>query len=1455
MPRYIDLQRRFHDLTKAELENPELLALLSDREFGLPTCWADLLKYGRVLLIAEAGAGKTIEMREQAKRLVMEGKFAFFIPLESLDRVPFLNLLSTAEDKLFDAWKADGHAPVWFFLDAVDELKLTEGKLDRALLGFSKAIDGHLDRTRVIISSRPNDWRADLDMATLNSRLPLPEKHPAEIPPPDELFMQTLRREHAEPVKGQRKEQDDPAKAIAVRTVILLPLGKRQIRLFIERSGVRDASALVAEIRRQDAWTFARRPLDLSELISTWTSSGRLGTRAEQHKANIAAKLKDDPNRPDRGVLTDAQAWLGAERLALALALTRTRTIRSPEQVLDVERSEGVLDPTTILRDWTEDARQALLRRSLFDPATYGRVRFHHRSVQEFLAARHLKLLREKGMSTRALFRLLFAERYGEEVVIPSMRAIAAWLALWDNAVLQELTRREPETLLSLGDPESLSLTARAKLVRAFTNAYRDGGWRGFDIPLDEMRRVAHPELASVIRELWGNGPTNPDVRELLVRLIWLGPIEGCVDLAQAAAVNVSYNSYDRIAAVRALIACGRDASVREIADAMLADPASWPDKTVHGLAADLFPKIISVDELLTLMERTREPQQTTSGFGWVARQIAESIEPASALAMELRDKMAELIWSGRTAEHEFYSLRSRFDHLAPALAMLCERQLAVVIGTADAGLIRACVIASRFATAQSGSVEQCDKIRARLREHGSLREAVFKTEVALMDEAVPTKDDWHRLYNAQYDSLIGRLTEADRPWLEAMLPVESGVNWRPVALHALLQLWKQRGSVPEEVDIMRTVLREDPTLERILTERTTPPRQDAEAERVEQEHRRWQCEYEDREAQRLQGWDKWRKELVSHSDQAFDAEKLQDTLANLYAWLDASQPSRNSYNVWSRELLKQAFGDEVARRASDAFKGHWRSNPPILWSARSPEERNRTPFAWLYGLCGLFAECATPGWETHLTSNEARVAAAYATVEMNGLASFISDLTASHPREVDEVLGRELSEQLKAGDHDHLPILEDLTHAVATLKQLLAPRLFAALLKWPTTITAETGARWAHHLDQVLGILAETGIEADCGTIAQVCAQRYKSDPTGSLGLVWLRGLFRFDPHQGTKELTAVLAAAGKAATKARAVEVFASLFGESGSLFFGTNNSVDRARSLGSLVRSANAFIRHDDDQVHEGPYSPDTRDHAQRARSLLLSALLETPGPEARREILELTTEPDFAHFPDRLRLLARQRAAADAEFPAFDSEGVANLESLYEAPPCDRDGLFRVVMDRLEDLAHDLTNDDFTNRRTLATISDEIEMQRTLASRIKSEARGAFVVTREDEVADRKRTDIRLTAVRGDQRAVIEVKLADDRYSLAQLESALYNQLVRQYLRHETCKAGVLLLTYNGHRNSWQHPISNDDLKFADLVDYLNKKARQLEIDNQYTICVGVFGIDLTDPPIPSTRRGH
>ena len=753
---FLDLKRRFRDLRDTELaqgefEDPGVLASLDEWGLGPTFGWDELLEHARVVLLAEAGAGKSREMNEQAKRLETEGRYAFAVPMESLDSESLTCLLGPSAGEKFEAWKSDGNEPGWFFLDAVDELKLTNGKLERALRRFSRDITGHLGRARVFVSCRPSDWRPSLDLTMVQSWLPVQDEVGEVVAlEPEQVFMAAIQRESAEPVQFRHRQQSEPREN-AIRTVAMLAMKSGQITAFAKHRGINDVGAFLEEIERENAWDFARRPLDLADLVAHWRKSGRLGTREEQHETNATTKLRDDPDRPDRNVLSDVDARIGAETLALGLALTRTRTIGSPERSVDEPPTEGVLHADALLPGWTEAQRQSLLRRALFDPATYGRIRFHHRSVQEYLAACRLRRLCDKGMSGSELFRLLFAEVHGVDVVRPSMSAIAAWLALWDPEVRGELLRREPEVLLLFGDPSALELEARARLLRTFVAAYGHGGWRDLEIPIEGVRRISHPELADVVRECWENGSSNVDVRRLLIEMIWQGRIDRCADLARHAALDADCDHHCRISAVRALLACDHDETVRECASAMLTDAASWPDEVVCHVAPDLFPQIISAEELVMLMEARPEDANTSLGFNWISTQIAKSIEPRSQPAVLLREKMADLIVRARQGEAEPYVARSTFGYLAPALAVLCERQLSDLAGKPASSLIDACVIASRFGAGVIDPDNSVGKLRERIQTEMSMRSVAFWAEQAFMDELAPTGDDSKRFYRTAH--------------------------------------------------------------------------------------------------------------------------------------------------------------------------------------------------------------------------------------------------------------------------------------------------------------------------------------------------------------------------------------------------------------------------------------------------------------------------------------------------------------------------------------------------------------------------------------------------------------------------------------------------------------------------------------------------------------------------------
>ena len=1449
MTKFIDLDRRFREPTDEELGDVGRFGFLNSYDFQPGVFgWSKLRTYSRVILLAEAGSGKTEEMKQQKEKFVEQDKFAFFVPLESLDRERLTECLPSEDERQFVKWKSDGQATAWFFLDAVDELKLIEGKLGRALNRLSREIDGHLHRVHIIISCRPSDWRPERDLAIVQEKLPVPPKN-SEVHPrsSEEVFLDSLKQN--QDINIFQAEKSTASQDTTLQTVEMLPMSGEQIERFVEQYGMNEHAAFLEEVFKQKVWSFAHRPLDLIQLIDTWNDSKHLGTRAEQHEANVKARLKDDPERPDQGVLTDEKARLGAERLALALALTRTRTIRSSDQTLDTSRTDNVLEAAEILPDWTEEERQTLLRRGLFDPATYGRVRFHHRSVQEYLAACRLRALRDKGMSIKEVFRWLFAEQYDVKVVFPSMREIAAWLALWDDVVCDELIGREPEALLSLGDPGTLNLDTRKKLVRAFVTKYGHGSWHGlyWEI-LTEVPRLADPGLESVIRECRGNSPTNEDVRGLLLEMILQGPIKGCADLAHAVALDPTWHEYHRITAIRAMLACGLDNAVREIADDMLLpNESSWPDEIVRRVVEYLFPKIIRANELMTLMKQRPESESITGGFAWASRGIAATIEPWSRPAVAFRDKMANLIWRERTPIKQFYPIHSRFDHLSEALARLCDRQLSEEPHRhPDDGLIRACVIASLFDSSGNGWRKPFESLRAHFKNNVTLRSPAFWTELACIDEDIldhNDRDDFQNMQNMQGHSLTGFLTETDRPWLEAAIADPSRPERRGVALHAWLQIGREHGRDASALDTIRPMLQDDPALEQIFEDNTTPPKQDKERqEHLERRRAQRRRIRNDRKAQHLERWTTRRDELLANPDNAFSEEKRENTVYWLFQWWCESDLG-SKYNTWNKEVITQSFNRDIAERAEQAFREFWRTaTPPVPWSERPVEERNRVPsWEWLCGLECVLAEASTPGWTDSLSPKEARIAAIYATVEWNNFPSFITHLATSHPEEVDEIIGVELSTELDISDSDDLlPILYKLTKAPDNLKQLLAPRLLVALLSRASIFSQK---EWgAQNLTSVLQILDETSSEGDREKIAQECAERYEAAPLSALALAWLKGLFRFDAERGTQVLIAGLADSEDPVIRERALGIFADSFSDHDVAFFKIADPERHAEALGQLVRCAYTFIRPEKDQSHEGVYSPDTRDNAQRARSFLLDRLLGTPGQEAHDVALNLINENVFDDRSDYIRFLVRKQTAADAEFAPHSPEDVIALNKQYESPPKDRDGLFNVMIDRLDDLQHDFTHDDFTDRATVRNIIKETEMQRTLAWRIRDKANGAYKVTREEEVADNKRPDIRLWTVKHDQKAAVEVKIAY-KYSLTQLEKALRNQLVGKYLRPSYCKAGCLLLTYHGEKKYWIHPETKKRLKFSEIVTFLKEKAQDIEREAQ-DVRLAVFGLDLT-----------
>jgi hypothetical protein len=596
LPPPIPLDRRFFEWEEKEhdaLSDPDLLS-----RFGISDgakSWDDLLKRRRVVILAEAGSGKTEEMKEQARRLNADDKTAFYATVQDVGHLGLANALSGADRARLSTWRSSDQ-PATFLIDSIDEAKLDNIRLERALRNLADGISGAEGRAHLILSGRHTDWQFRHDLRRLNEILPVPLSQHSQAPSPEELLIRTLR--HEQP--PQEVEVEKPL------VVILASLDRERVRLFAAGKRAPEIDSLLAEIDAANLWRFARRPLDLDWLVQFWKTNKRLGTLTEMLTTSLRERLKEaNPDRDRRDPIDSERATHAVERIGAALVFGRATTLTIPDSEITLAETHISLDIADVLSDWASPDRLRLLSRPVFDPATFGRARLHNDNegvVRSFLAARWLRRLRAQNLSRERLSELLFANIYGIPLVIPSVQETAAWLAIWDSDVAREVINREPYLLLTAGDPASLPRDVRINVLTRLTERIVANDERVPLLDYDSVKRFARTDIAPAIRQLWSIHKLHREARNLLLRLIWLGKLRPCADIAAEAVGLNNPDRYARIIGGRAFVATADEVGKRNYATFVVSECRTLPNTVVWDAVESLFPVIITVDDLLSIL-------------------------------------------------------------------------------------------------------------------------------------------------------------------------------------------------------------------------------------------------------------------------------------------------------------------------------------------------------------------------------------------------------------------------------------------------------------------------------------------------------------------------------------------------------------------------------------------------------------------------------------------------------------------------------------------------------------------------------------------------------------------------------------------------------------------------------------------------------------------------------------
>jgi hypothetical protein len=105
-PGFIQLDRTFRDLTKI-VGDSDSVDLASAFSFRGGTTWLQLLGEHRIVILSEAGSGKTEEIRNAARALRDEGRQAFFLRLEHV-KDDFESAFEEGNCEEFEDWVSSG---------------------------------------------------------------------------------------------------------------------------------------------------------------------------------------------------------------------------------------------------------------------------------------------------------------------------------------------------------------------------------------------------------------------------------------------------------------------------------------------------------------------------------------------------------------------------------------------------------------------------------------------------------------------------------------------------------------------------------------------------------------------------------------------------------------------------------------------------------------------------------------------------------------------------------------------------------------------------------------------------------------------------------------------------------------------------------------------------------------------------------------------------------------------------------------------------------------------------------------------------------------------------------------------------------------------------------------------------------------------------------------------------
>lgn len=1427
-PDFVELDRRFRRLDEDTKSEDAAFASYTASIWGKNTDygWDDLLKEFRVVILGEPGSGKTWELRERVKMLIARNEFAFFINLDGLVQRDLPALFGDTERARYNRWR-QSTAPAYFFLDSVDEAKFRSlSDFYSALDRFAKELgDGLLLRAKIFLSSRISEWKPASDAFEIRRLFPLPPS--------------MIRGDGEGKSKPAQNEQTVPL------VVHIQPLDQAQVECLARASLVQNVPAFIQALDQAFAWEFARRPLDVSGLISFWKTNGRVGSLTELVEFDVATKLRPRANRNEHQ-LSEAEALVGATWLAAANLFSRKFSFLVTD---DASADTEALNPAACLpAEWLEEQVRALLNRAIFDGAVYGHFRFHHRRIGEFLAAKWLAARVANGCPQNELEHLLVANVRGEKIFRPSMRPVAAWLCIgndrWNHLVRNLVVEVDPEVHLNFGDAAKLPIEYRRRVLRSLAVRSKQRKRTWLQTSHDSLARFADVSLAADIREFILDKTLALDFRVEMLEIVRHGRLTECLNAAIAVIASDEEPDELKQYAAMAIEAVGSLESRIQLAQ-VTARLTKIPNRLCAAVARTLYPACIPASDLVALLAKSEPVREFSVDLPYhLDTHLESALLPEQAGVL-----LKELLGLAQCKPHtqhgnETVPISERFywvAKLVPAilhkLFAKSELQPAEVEASAEAcqllGYYRECRHRD-FAGDEIKGINELSQKQPRVRQL-----CIWKMAAAYRAKTKKEPLQSHDLFD--YWEVL-RLTSEDFNWLLADAGQRADVGDRVLALRLAIEAWDNAGRPFLLRWRLRQAAKREPELWSAYKQSAYSdcllPVKRFWYRRIHHKYGKWWWIHKFRDF-RSKWWWRWREQFTLYRNlKLISSGKPVHWLERLAREGDEQHHSHWATNSWKG--LEKKRGKLIAHAAKRGCIAVWRTYTPPF--PHEKVEPNRTSIGLIVGLNGLQAEFGeNPEAIAKLSESEAALAARYAMDELNGFPDWIEALAIAHPTAVKQVLCECLRAEWQfAADHkDTHQVMAKLSWRGGILNQLVHDEI--------RSLMASGGPNNNSILRAALAILTSDPTRSPTW-LAQIAAQRVQVTSDLAVRTLWLSVWMQTDGEAAANYLESLLKTVPNA--DEIVIHLCSNLTGDRAERGPSIKSpSYLKPECLRRFIPIVYSHVRFSEDLDRSGEaYTPTARDDAQQFRGVLLDYLAKSDDPSATSCLRELADAPAMSLTRDWVLNLFSERRKRESDFQPWKPSDLRTFAQYHEVDPNSDKELFAIACKRIQELKSDVETSNNSLRDELPRDAKEIHLRRWLARKLNERSRNRYNVPQEPEIDLQQRPDLHFLRP-GLPPVPVEVKLADLGWSVSDLIERLENQLVGQYLRDHKTDYGIYVIGTLGDKGHWMHPQENRKIAFAEVIELLSMRASELVKANPHIGNLAVVGIDFSEPNKP------